>query len=651
MSHRKKTLFAFLLILAASSLFRLTNLEFIEFKKDEAINLFLASRPFFGHSFPPGSTVSSLGILNPPLFNYLLIPALFFSFNPISISFYIALINSFSIAFLFLIIKRYYSFPIAIITTILMAFSPWSIIFSRKIWAQDFIVPLFVPIFYSAHKIIYDKNKIYWFPFSLFSILLIQIHQSNIFFIGLLTFFIIIQKPKINFKYLILGALIGFLPFIPYLLFEISHKCPDCLAVLKIGQRVSLERSSRLFLRPFQIINSGDFSFVMGDSLSKLAFKFPVIYKARVIFYFESLMLVVAAVLFFLKQRKSRFLLLSAICLPLIYFLLRIEPFIHYFIILSPILFLLLGTLLNFCIFNKNKVLRLFSVFFLLAILSVSIAFNYAFFDILKLGKGLNGDYGTSYTEVVSRNLEKSEKYKKQKSYQEIILAGYLPKDLMYGYLPLYSLLYSPSQTEKRLNELSKRLELVPEDELTKIELLGYYTRLPIDKKRIIFLKKRAKKSPAYQEIFSMSYDVFLKENSRKAYSYDRFKLSFEYPAAFLATSSDNYVLVMNDYYYIYLFRSLVPPFSSPETCFPKEDGFIFSENLKQKIKVKELFDKSNNLCFKEIGEFEIGKNPYIIIFKKLNRQIPKNVEIEKENEAKKALTIILESLFDENPN
>ena len=73
---KRLTLLLFLFIVAASAIFRITNLNLIEFKDDEAINLFLAARPLFGHPFPPGGTVSSIGLLNPPFFNYLLLMSL-----------------------------------------------------------------------------------------------------------------------------------------------------------------------------------------------------------------------------------------------------------------------------------------------------------------------------------------------------------------------------------------------------------------------------------------------------------------------------------------------------------------------------------------------------------------------------------------------
>ena len=129
----------FLIVIGLSAIFRLTNLDLIEFKTDEASNLFLSSRLLYGHSLPPGGISTSTGILNPPLFNYLLLPFTFISTNPKFITFIIAFTNVIAIGFLYLIIKKYYNITLALIVSLLIAFSPWAIIFSRKIWPPDMV--------------------------------------------------------------------------------------------------------------------------------------------------------------------------------------------------------------------------------------------------------------------------------------------------------------------------------------------------------------------------------------------------------------------------------------------------------------------------------------------------------------------------------
>lgn len=521
-------LFIFIFLLSAS--FRLSNLDLIEFKADEGINLYLAARPFFGYPFPPGATVSSVGILNPPIMNYLLLPPLFISLNPMFVSFYIALINCLSIGFLFLIIKRYYNLWIALISTILMAFSPWSILFSRKIWAQDFIIPLFIPVFYSLHKIIVDKKQFYYLPLVTFSLFLIQLHQALFFFIFPLALFLIIGRHKINFKYFLIGTIIGILPLIPYIFYQILNGCPDCQALLSVNKRLLKNDLGLLFLRPLQITNSGDFYYIMGDDMVTFLDRFPLIYKARSLFYIEYLLLPLSTLIFFIKFRKLRLLTLSSILLPILYFLLKIDSLMHYFIILIPILFLFLGTGFYYLIKSKNILFKFASTTFLALILMESAGFNFAFFSILKSQNHLKGNYGGTYISSLPNMENKFVKYKKDKKYQEMIMASYMPQDLMFGYLPLPKMLFKREETARNLDSLEKRLRDVPEDSLVEDELLAYYTPYIPDSKSISTIKQKLKENTEYEKIYKIAFTNYLQKRYLKSFEDGSFGIAFEYP-------------------------------------------------------------------------------------------------------------------------
>lgn len=523
-------LFLFIVIVLASSIFRITNLDLIEFKKDEAINLFLATRPFFGHPFPPGATVSSIGILNPPILNYLIFPPLFISWNPIFVSFYIGLINSLSIGFLFLIIRRFYNVWIALIATLLMAFSPWAILFSRKIWAQDFIIPLFIPLFYSLHKIVIDKKQFYWLPFTVFSLFLIQLHQAIIFFIVLLVVFLILGKNKLNFKYIVMGIIIGFVPLIPYIAYQITNSCPDCEALMSANKRLLKNDLNLLLLRLLQITNSGNFYSIIGDDMITFLDRFPFIYKARSLFYLEYILLPLSLLIFFVKFRKLRLLIFSTVFLPFIYFLLKIEAFMHYFIILVPILFLSLGISFYYLLSKKNIFIKLISFLILSLILGESIAFNFSFFKILSINGSLRGDYGISFREIEKDTNKKFSKYKNDKNYQEMILSSYLPKDLMFGYLPISQMLFKRAETERRLKFLEGNLRKNPVDNLTEVELLAYYTPIIPDNKSVEIIRQKVKENPDYTMIYNLAFKDYLQKKYLKTFDDKSFGIAFEYP-------------------------------------------------------------------------------------------------------------------------
>jgi hypothetical protein len=95
----------------------------------------------------------------------------------------------------------------------LLAFSPWAILFSRKIWTQNLIVPLMVLLFFSLGKIVVKQEKKYWIPYLATTLFIIQLHQSAGFFLVLLNLFLFFQLKKdkniFHLKYILIGIILG----------------------------------------------------------------------------------------------------------------------------------------------------------------------------------------------------------------------------------------------------------------------------------------------------------------------------------------------------------------------------------------------------------------------------------------------------------
>lgn len=503
-----------ILVLFLSLLFRVTNLDLIEFKADEGINLFLASRPIFGHPFVPGGTVSSLGITNFPLINYLLLPFAIISLNPVIISFFIALINSIAIVAFFIIIKRYYNQTIAFFSASLIATAPWAILFSRKIWAQDFLLPLFIPFFLSIHKIIIDKNEKYWFLYSFSSLLLIQIHQSVLFFIFPLTLVIMIKKVKINYKFLLLGAFLGLIPTLHYILFQATTGCFDCKMLLTSGQRVSADRSPLLFLRPFQLINQGDFFPILREDIIYFAQNFKLAYFLKQIYYIEYLMIPIGGIIFYKFFKKMSLIIFPVILLPFIYSFFKLEPQIHYFIIISPFLYLFLGSSFYFFISQKNKLIRYSSFGVFAVLIFVSLYYNFALYQTIRHQQNIKGDYGLIFS-VKQKETEMIYKpYKDDPYYKEMIIASYVPYSLTRGNIGISRMLFDPKKTEQNMNLLEERLIKVPADRRIQQELIAYYTRSIPSKKTVKILQSKSLKYPGFESIYGEAREYY-NENHR----------------------------------------------------------------------------------------------------------------------------------------
>ncbi len=497
-----KPFYLFLLVVFLSLIFRITNLDLIEFKIDEASNLLLATRLMFGHPLPYGGITSSVGILNPPLFNYLLIPLTLISLDPKVIVAIIALINSLTIGLLFLIIKRYYTTVLAFITSLILAFSPWLIIFSRKIWPPDLILPFSVLLFLSIHKIIIEKKTVFWIPFVLLSLFFIQLDLSSVFFVFLISVLLVAQKPKINWKYIFIGFLLGILPAIPYFIYEIKNNCPDCILLVTINKQLG-SSNFEVLLKPLQIISQGNFNFLLGNDIITFSKQFPIVFKLKALFYIEYLFIPIGAFLFWKKYKTLSFLAYAAVGLPLLYFIFRLRPYMHYFIILVPFLSIFLSTTLDYLMQSKNRALRYTTIIVFISLIAYSIVFNLSFFQIIRKQNGLSGDYGASFNKTLPYVEQQITKYKNQKDYQEILLSSYIDVSAMRGVSPFAVMIYPPKETARNLKAIEEKLKNDSNDPRIFQELMVYYTSQKITRPYVDYIKKKITISPVYEIIYN----------------------------------------------------------------------------------------------------------------------------------------------------
>lgn len=605
------TKFIFILIVSCALLFRATNLDVIEFKTDEASNLFLASRPIFKHPFPYGGIVSSVGILNPPLFIYSLFAIASFTLSPKIITLIIALLNSFMLGFFFLFLKNYYSKMLAFICSIFLVFSPWSIIFSRKIWPPDLIPPISILLLYSLHKVVISKKMIFWIPIIVCSLFLTQLDFSSAFFVLLLAFFLILQRPKINFLYITLGLFIGLIPVIPYIIYELTNKCPDCSLLLNLEENLPINRSLEVFIRPLQVLNQGNFHHLLGDDTLTFAKEFPFTYSFRRLLYIEYLLIPLGIFIFWRKYKRLRFLTYSILVLPFVYFLFRLKPAMHYFIIISPLLSIFLGisflTFLNL----RNKIVKYLSYFLIAVLLITSISFDFSFFKFLGDKKGLKGDYGTSLYIVKKENEEALKAYKSDKNYQEMFIANYLPLWIFHGTSPFAKMVYPYDKTKKNLMSLEKRLKEVPSDPRVIQELVTYYTTNPT-RPTIDELRFKKLNILGYKKIFDEVYYFYLAHSFKKNYKSSISPFFFEHPQHWkiIENYKENKVIIKDGTFSMTIKKSLVfDNFTNPNNMYRSKDVNIFGQTV-QRV---ECYEKNGKWCGIKFSPFQIDEYYYRI--------------------------------------
>lgn len=130
-----------LLVVMLAAGLRFYRLDSVEFYHDDAMLSMLAQEMADGQTLPLQGIVSSVGIPNPPITVYTLVPAFWLWNDVVFVTGWVALLNVGGVALLYLIALRWLGFWPALVAAVLYASNPWAVMYSRKIWAQDYATP------------------------------------------------------------------------------------------------------------------------------------------------------------------------------------------------------------------------------------------------------------------------------------------------------------------------------------------------------------------------------------------------------------------------------------------------------------------------------------------------------------------------------
>jgi hypothetical protein len=376
---------------------RLFFLDLIEYKADEALTVVsleqIIQKPYL---FETG-LVSSTGARNFPLFQYWLILPSLISTDPVFLSGVIAALNSAAIIALYLIIKRFYPPQYAFITASLMAVSPWAILFSRKIWAQDLLPLSAVPIVGLILTILHQKAKPIHFIFLGIAISLqAQIHASGIFIGAIYISWIIIQH-KTSLKHLLIGLAIGVIPALPYISLQLTskHICPDCRSYLALRQQTKAFSLTHV-VQPPLLLTSFSWSEIMGeDDYENFTTTTPItavsfLAGAVVIYFF------ISGANTLIRQKPRSPVPFFVLCTIIIYLMFQVPPRLFYYHALTPWLALITATGLTY---QFRKSAPEFTNIVIVGIIFIQLLFMALFFHYLSTHKQVMGDYGATYKE------------------------------------------------------------------------------------------------------------------------------------------------------------------------------------------------------------------------------------------------------------
>jgi 4-amino-4-deoxy-L-arabinose transferase-like glycosyltransferase len=242
---RRTEAIGIVVILALAAVLRLGWPGLTEFKADEARLLALALDMAQGHGLALRGISSSVGFPNFPMSVWLYALPVWIWPHVYAATLFTGWLNLLAVAAAYWFVRRYWGVRAALAAALLLAVSPWAIIFSRKIWAQN-LLPLFVMGWAISGVLAFVERrpKFIWLHL-LFLAIAVQIHLAAA-ALGVVTaVYLLIFWRRIDWKWLAAGGLAGVVTAVPFLLYLWQNQGQSSLG--------SSTHTPHLDWKPFQL--------------------------------------------------------------------------------------------------------------------------------------------------------------------------------------------------------------------------------------------------------------------------------------------------------------------------------------------------------------------------------------------------------------
>ena len=207
-------------------------LQTTEFDTDQA-DLFRMARDAVAHGLLPlTSNNSSINILNPPGFLYVLMPSAALSAQPLASALTIGLFTTAASLLTYFFTRRYFGRFTATIAALLCETATVPLKYSRGIW-QPNILPFFVLIFvFFIYRGAVERRRGWLLPALALLGIMYQLHPSTLSLSVLVVLALVMAPRTVRWRELIWAALALIVLFAPYILWEVLTKFADLRGLL-----------------------------------------------------------------------------------------------------------------------------------------------------------------------------------------------------------------------------------------------------------------------------------------------------------------------------------------------------------------------------------------------------------------------------------
>lgn len=251
-----------------------------------------------------------------------------------------------------------------------------------------------------------------WIGIGILIVLQMQLHLSGLFFLAAFIVSFGVFR-RIAWKPFLIGCVLGCLPALPYLHFELTSQpiCPDCRSYKPYEKTITLSH----LIKPFAVIGSFRWSDLFGVSYQELIQQYPLTQLSLPISF-----LIMAIALLGLgklgKFSNARPLVVLIFFIPLLYIASGNLPRLMYYQILVPCMIFAFGIGWKIIHTHYPKI----SWGIMSIILIIQAAFLINTFQFLNQTDVIKGDYGPTYRLSNSRIVAATSKYRSRRDFSAI---------------------------------------------------------------------------------------------------------------------------------------------------------------------------------------------------------------------------------------
>ena len=348
LSRRWEWLLVALILLLAAGL-RLGWPGLTEFKADEARLLTLSFEMVEERRLALRGISSSVGLPNFPVSVWLYALPLLLWPHVYAATLFTGLLNTLAAAGCYALVRRYWGVGAALAATLMLAVSPWAVIFSRKIWAQNLLPLLVLGWAAGALLALVDRRPKFILLHFVCLALAVQTHLAAVALVPATAVLLLIFWRRLDWRQVGLGLGLAVATVIPFLLYLTRHG-----EQIGLGRDVVAERGGQLSLASFR----HTMQLSLGQDIHSLAG--PAAYQdylalvpnATAVQWFWGLLILVGLGTLAWQawrnwgqpQAEAGLVVLVWLLMPPLFFLWQSTPiYIHYFIATLPAQYMVAG--------------------------------------------------------------------------------------------------------------------------------------------------------------------------------------------------------------------------------------------------------------------------------------------------------------------